>query len=108
MAFELFEMLESKGSKKKYKPKNPTYSGKDEDFLTKVVTPVYKTIAEVVCFLGHLLLDFLLFASQLILISIFVIQEAKKSGEGKHSEWRNYDDLNEYFWYNIFKDAFII
>ncbi|CAL9224715.1 unnamed protein product [Arabidopsis halleri] len=72
MAFELFEMLESRGSKKKYKSKNPTYSGKDEDFLTKVVTPVYKTIAE----------------------------EAKRSGEGKHSEWRNYDDLNEYFWSN--------
>ncbi|BAA98064.1 unnamed protein product [Arabidopsis thaliana] len=76
MAFELFEMLESKGSKKKYKPKNPTYSGKDEDFLTKVVTPVYKTIAE----------------------------EAKKSGEGKHSEWRNYDDLNEYFWSKQYLD----
>ena len=29
-----------------------------------------------------------------------VLQEAKRSrdGKSKHSVWRNYDDLNEYFW----------
>jgi 1,3-beta-glucan synthase subunit FKS1, domain-1 len=28
-------------------------------------------------------------------------QEARKSKteKAKHSQWRNYDDLNEYFWY---------
>ena len=32
------------------------------------------------------------------------LQEAKRSKEGKakHSQWRNYDDLNEYFWYYVF------
>ncbi|XP_059461541.1 callose synthase 2-like [Corylus avellana] len=29
-----------------------------------------------------------------------VFKEAKRSigGKSKHSQWRNYDDLNEYFW----------
>ena len=26
--------------------------------------------------------------------------ERSKKGRSKHSQWRNYDDLNEYFWYN--------
>ena len=26
--------------------------------------------------------------------------ERSKSGKSKHSQWRNYDDLNEYFWYH--------
>ncbi|CAA7026688.1 unnamed protein product [Microthlaspi erraticum] len=51
---------------------NLAYGGDDEAFLQKVVTPIHKTIAK----------------------------EAKRSREGKskHSVWRNYDDLNEYFW----------
>nr|XP_043619337.1 callose synthase 3-like isoform X2 [Erigeron canadensis] len=50
----------------------PAYGLEKEAFLSKVVTPIYKTIA----------------------------QEAKKSkgGKSKHSQWRNYDDINEYFW----------
>ncbi|KAL3625054.1 hypothetical protein CASFOL_031722 [Castilleja foliolosa] len=44
----------------------------EEAFLKKVVTPIYEVIA----------------------------QEAARSKKAtsKHSQWRNYDDLNEYFW----------
>ncbi|GFY98959.1 glucan synthase-like 12 [Actinidia rufa] len=50
----------------------PAYGGEDEAFLRKVVTPIYDVIAK----------------------------EAARSRKGmsKHSQWRNYDDLNEYFW----------
>ena len=31
------------------------------------------------------------------------LQEAeRRRGKSKHSQWRNYDDLNEYFWYEFF------
>jgi hypothetical protein len=41
----------------------------------------------------------------MILFSTFVslcLQEAKvnKDGKAPHSKWRNYDDMNEYFWTN--------
>ncbi|KAL7129205.1 hypothetical protein ABFS83_13G048900 [Erythranthe nasuta] len=44
----------------------------DESFLRDVVTPIYEVLRK----------------------------EARrnKSGKASHSEWRNYDDLNEYFW----------
>lgn len=38
----------------------------------------------------------------LLIIVMCYVQEAEKSkgGKTKHSKWRNYDDLNEYFWYH--------
>uniref|UniRef100_M8CWL7 1,3-beta-glucan synthase n=1 Tax=Aegilops tauschii TaxID=37682 RepID=M8CWL7_AEGTA len=50
----------------------PAYGGDKEAFLKKIVTPIYCTIA----------------------------QEAERSKieKGNHSQWRNYDDLNEFFW----------
>ncbi|KAI3789511.1 hypothetical protein L2E82_02310 [Cichorium intybus] len=50
----------------------PAYSGDPEYFLNKVVTPIYEVIRD----------------------------EAKKNENGMtdHSTWRNYDDLNEFFW----------
>ncbi|KAM3731408.1 hypothetical protein ACB098_12G161500 [Castanea mollissima] len=70
MAFELCGILA--GSPMTGEPVKPVYGGDDEAFLKKVVTPIYETIAK----------------------------EAKRSkyGKAKHSQWRNYDDLNEYFW----------
>lgn len=50
----------------------PAYGGEDEAFLRKVVTPIYNVIAKEA--------------------------ERRKKVKSKHSEWRNYDDLNEYFW----------
>ncbi|VVB07525.1 unnamed protein product [Arabis nemorensis] len=70
MAFELFEMLERRVNEETRKPAKPAYGGEDEAFLKNVVTPIYQTIAK----------------------------EAKRGRGGKHSEGRNYDDLNEYFW----------
>ncbi|CAM8996972.1 unnamed protein product [Rhodiola kirilowii] len=49
-----------------------TYGGGYESFLNNVVTPIYRVLDE----------------------------EAQKSkgGTADHSTWRNYDDLNEFFW----------
>ncbi|KAH7849658.1 hypothetical protein Vadar_021042 [Vaccinium darrowii] len=72
MAFELYGMLAGNVSPMTGENVKPAYGGEDEAFLRKVVTPIYKVIA----------------------------QEAERSKKGisKHSQWRNYDDLNEYFW----------
>ncbi|XP_065633564.1 callose synthase 2 [Quercus suber] len=70
MALELCGILA--GSPVTGEPVKPVYGGDDEAFLKQVVTPIYETIAK----------------------------EAKRNnyGKAKHSQWRNYDDLNEYFW----------
>ncbi|AEE27856.1 callose synthase 1 [Arabidopsis thaliana] len=72
MAFELYGMLAGSVSPMTGEHVKPAYGGEDEAFLQKVVTPIYQTISK----------------------------EAKRSrgGKSKHSVWRNYDDLNEYFW----------
>ncbi|KAI3495636.1 hypothetical protein L1887_37981 [Cichorium endivia] len=71
MAFEVYGILAGSVSLTGENIK-PAYGGEKEAFLMNVVTPIYNTIA----------------------------QEAKKCkrGKTKHSQWRNYDDLNEYFW----------
>ncbi|KAM7253466.1 hypothetical protein ACFE04_021620 [Oxalis oulophora] len=72
MAFELYGMLAGSVSPMTGEHVKPAYGGEPEAFLKKVVTPIYETIAK----------------------------EARRSkgGKAKHSQWRNYDDLNEYFW----------
>ncbi|XP_054822446.1 callose synthase 3 isoform X2 [Prosopis cineraria] len=72
MAFELYGMLAGNVSPMTGENVKPAYGGEEEAFLKKVVTPIYNVIAE----------------------------ESKQSkmGRSKHSRWRNYDDLNEYFW----------
>ncbi|KAL4576869.1 hypothetical protein LXL04_012969 [Taraxacum kok-saghyz] len=72
MAFELYGMLAGNVSPMTGENVKPAYGGDEEAFLTKVVSPIYDVIA----------------------------QEAawSKVGKSKHSQWRNYDDLNEYFW----------
>ncbi|KAI4323334.1 hypothetical protein L6164_022949 [Bauhinia variegata] len=72
MAFELYGMLAGSVSPMTGEPVKPAYGGEKEAFLMKVVKPIYDVIAK----------------------------EVKRSKEGtaKHSQWRNYDDLNEYFW----------
>ncbi|KAJ7949088.1 Callose synthase [Quillaja saponaria] len=72
MAFELYGMLAGSISPLTGEPVKPTYGGGPETFLMKVVKPIYDTLNK----------------------------EAKRSnvGKAKHSQWRNYDDLNEYFW----------
>ncbi|PWA67696.1 glycosyl transferase, family 48 [Artemisia annua] len=72
MAFELYGMLAGSVSSVTGENIKPAYGAEKEAFLRKVVTPIYNTIEK----------------------------EARKSkgGKTKHSQWRNYDDLNEYFW----------
>lgn len=72
MAFELYGMLAGNVSTMTGENVKPAYGGDDEAFLRKVVTPIYQTIAKEA--------------------------ERSKKEKSKHSQWRNYDDLNEYFW----------
>ncbi|KAL5832191.1 hypothetical protein ACOSQ4_017545 [Xanthoceras sorbifolium] len=72
MAFELYGMLAGNVSPMTGENVKPAYGGEEEAFLKKVVTPIYKVIA--------------------------TESERGKRGKSKHSQWRNYDDLNEFFW----------
>lgn len=72
MAFELYGMLAGNVSPMTGENVKPAYGGDDEAFLVKVVTPIYRVIEEE----AH----------------------RSKTMKSKHSHWRNYDDLNEYFW----------
>ncbi|PIA48642.1 hypothetical protein AQUCO_01400908v1 [Aquilegia coerulea] len=72
MAFELYGMLAGNVSPMTGENVKPAYGGEEEAFLRKVITPIYETIAKEA--------------------------ERSKRGKSKHSQWRNYDDLNEYFW----------
>ncbi|XP_077226535.1 glucan synthase-like 4 [Tasmannia lanceolata] len=71
MAYELYGVLSGSVSLTGEKV-TPVYGGGSESFLTNVVTPIYKVIYEEA--------------------------QKNKSGTADHSKWRNYDDLNEYFW----------
>ncbi|GLU06441.1 hypothetical protein SLE2022_234760 [Rubroshorea leprosula] len=71
MAMELNKILEDYIDENTGQPVMPSISGENA-FLNSVVKPIYETIqAEV---------------------------ESSKYGTAPHSAWRNYDDLNEYFW----------
>ncbi|KAK3150352.1 hypothetical protein QOZ80_3AG0232130 [Eleusine coracana subsp. coracana] len=72
MAFEMYGMLAGNVSALTGEYVKPAYGGEKEAFLRKVVTPIYHTIAKEA--------------------------ERSKGEKGNHSQWRNYDDLNEYFW----------
>nr|DAA80494.1 TPA_exp: glucan synthase-like 5 [Fragaria x ananassa] len=71
MAMELNKILEDYIDESTGQPVMPSVSGENA-FLNCVVKPIYDTIrAEV---------------------------EGSKNGTAPHSVWRNYDDINEYFW----------
>ncbi|XP_024540407.1 callose synthase 3 isoform X3 [Selaginella moellendorffii] len=74
MASELSGMLSGRVSYVTGENIKPAYGSEDEAFLKKVVTPIYNVI--------------------------FKEKESNRneSGGKPHSSWRNYDDLNEYFW----------
>lgn len=72
MAYELHGILSGAISLTTWEKVMPTYGGEPESFLTKVVTPIYEVIKKEVA--------------------------NSKGGAADHSVWRNYDDLNEYFW----------
>lgn len=71
MAMELNKILEDYIDENTGQPVMPSISGENA-FLNCVVKPIYETIrAEV---------------------------ESSRNGTAPHSYWRNYDDINEYFW----------
>ncbi|KAF3442292.1 hypothetical protein FNV43_RR16208 [Rhamnella rubrinervis] len=72
MAYELHSMLTGAVSVTTWEKVMPAYGGGPESFLNSVVTPIYRAIKEEA--------------------------EKSKNGTADHSTWRNYDDLNEYFW----------
>ena len=50
MAFEMYGMLAGNVSALTGEYVKPAYGGEKEAFLKKIVTPIYHTIAKVVCF----------------------------------------------------------
>ncbi|XP_072998818.1 putative callose synthase 8 isoform X1 [Typha latifolia] len=74
MAYELYGVLSGAVSLNTGEKVLPAYGGECESFLKNVITPIYDVIYE----------------------------EAQKNRNGvsDHSMWRNYDDLNEFFWSN--------
>ncbi|CAM0884882.1 unnamed protein product [Alopecurus aequalis] len=72
MAFELYGMLAGNVIPTTGENVKPAYGGAEEAFLKLVVTPIYKIIE--------------------------MEAERSKTIKSKLLHWRNYDDLNEYFW----------
>lgn len=71
MAMELNKILEDYIDENTGRPFLPSVSGENA-YLNRIVKPIYETIkAEV---------------------------ENSRNGTAPHSAWRNYDDINEYFW----------
>ncbi|CAM8900333.1 unnamed protein product [Rhodiola kirilowii] len=71
MAMELNQVLEEHIDENTGRPYVPYYRGENA-FLKNVVKPIYNTIKKEV--------------------------ESGGNGSKPHSAWRNYDDINEYFW----------
>ncbi|KOM42654.1 hypothetical protein LR48_Vigan05g025800 [Vigna angularis] len=72
MAYELHGILSGAISLTTWEKVMPAYGGEPESFLNNVVTPIYTVIRKEV--------------------------HNSNGGAADHSIWRNYDDLNEYFW----------
>lgn len=71
MALELNKILEDYIDENTGRPFLPSISGENA-YLNRIVKPIYETISKEV--------------------------ENSKNGTAPHSAWRNYDDVNEYFW----------
>ena len=71
MAKELNHVIDEHGDPDTGRPYMPTVSG-ELGFLKSVIMPIYNTIK--------------------------VEVDSSRNGKAPHSAWRNYDDINEYFW----------
>ncbi|KAI3921858.1 hypothetical protein MKX01_005547 [Papaver californicum] len=71
MANELYGILYSNAHSASGEAFQPAYQG-EESFLQEVITPIYQVMRKET--------------------------RRNKGGTASHSKWRNYDDLNEYFW----------
>ncbi|XP_012703765.1 putative callose synthase 8 isoform X3 [Setaria italica] len=72
MSYELYGVLSGAVSLITGEKVRPAYGGDDESFLNDVVRPIYNVV--------------------------FKEAQKNKDGAADHSTWRNYDDLNEFFW----------
>eukprot|EP00252_Welwitschia_mirabilis_P000809 TRINITY_DN1078_c0_g2_i1.p1 TRINITY_DN1078_c0_g2~~TRINITY_DN1078_c0_g2_i1.p1 ORF type:complete len:1946 (+),score=300.86 TRINITY_DN1078_c0_g2_i1:262-6099(+) len=72
MGYELYCILSGNVNPVTGENPIPAYGREEDCFLKKVVTPIYEVVRKEA--------------------------ERNKNGRAKHSEWRNYDDLNEFFW----------
>ncbi|KAK6918011.1 1,3-beta-glucan synthase subunit FKS1-like, domain-1 [Dillenia turbinata] len=75
----------------------------EEAFLKEVITPIYQVMraVRVLFLIIFVVLVFFLFGFFDSIICFDIMEkEARrnKGGKASHSAWRNYDDLNEYFW----------
>ena len=74
----------------------------EESFLRDVIAPIYEVLRKVaIMFLCCCSFHFGIYMYSGLNCLCLVKKEAKrnKGGKASHSAWRNYDDLNEYFWY---------
>jgi len=102
MSYELYGVLSGAVSLITEEKVRPAYGGDDESFLNNVVKPIYNVIFQV-----HITF-FSIFNPYIFKVciykwlpfSIYLMKEAQKNknGASDHSTWRNYDDLNEFFW----------
>ena len=98
MAYELHSMLICAVSKTTGEKVMPAYGGGPESFLTNIVTPLYGVIHKVPKFLWCML-TFIFFNPLSDSLCLSLKEAMKNRNETTdHSTWRNYDDLNEYFW----------
>lgn len=74
----------------------------DEAFLRNVITPIYQVLRKVFqcnpLFVLFITSSFLCMLWKMILFHVKKESKRNKGGTASHSRWRNYDDLNEYFW----------
>lgn len=98
MASELHGMLSGAVSLITGEVVMPTYGGGPEAFLSNVVSPIYDVIHEVLWILD--LFTWRYFYGNISNSPTNLLKEAMKNRNGTtdHSTWRNYDDLNEFFW----------
>ena len=75
-------------------------SRSEEHFLQEVITPLYDVLRKVINRKCYLFFDLCISMLYHLTEISSLEKEVRRNRNGKasHSVWRNYDDLNEYFW----------
>lgn len=102
MSYELYGVLSGAVSLITGEKVRPAYGGDDESFLNNVVKPIYNVIFQVRISFFSIFnpYSFNVCSYNWLPFSIYLMKESQKNknGASDHSTWRNYDDLNEFFW----------
>lgn len=73
----------------------------DEAFLRNVITPIYQVLRKaILSYILGLLHPFTCMFQRKRLLMWKKESKRNEGGTSSHSRWRNYDDLNEYFWWD--------